>query len=201
MPSRHRIVTAPAKGVASEHAPDWKIQSFKRPVFIQRFYSIFWTRRNKSAWTPCVWRYGSLIKPYYSQKHLFHKRVSQSPAFWISLIVDETKSLYSASLAASLGTKTNRLFFDTLSNIEKKASFIRRLSLLRSTLLPNFFDTENPTFKCGVFVLTYISIRFLSETDFPFLYTYLNSLLRLSEYSRLNILSIQYGQINGSSTC
>jgi hypothetical protein len=34
----------------------------------------------------------------------------------------------------------------------------------------------------------------LSETDRPFLYTYLNSLLRLSEYSRLNDLSYSIRQ-------
>jgi hypothetical protein len=34
----------------------------------------------------------------------------------------------------------------------------------------------------------------LSETDFPLRYTYLNSLLRLSEYSRLNSISYLYGK-------
>lgn len=124
-----------------------------------------------------------------------HFAVSISPAFFSRLPSDASIEEYSRSFARSLGTNTIWLVFDTSVSIEKNASFMRRLILLRCTAFPSFFDTEKPTFKRGVFVLIYMSTKYLSETDLPRLYTYRNSLLRLSEYSRLKIPSFPTEQI------
>lgn len=66
----------------------------------------------------------------------------------------------------------------------EKALRSRRLTRLRTTLLPIFLLTEKPTRRSPVLFFLYTTTRHLHDTDLPVRYTYLNSLFRFKEYRR-----------------
>ena len=62
--SRHRIIPAPAPGMAAKQSAHSKIQPLERPVLAERLQSILRTGRSESAGGRLEWRDAQLIEPY-----------------------------------------------------------------------------------------------------------------------------------------
>ena len=62
--SRHRIIPAPAPGMAAQQSAHSKIQSLERPVLAESLQSILRTGRSESAGGRLEWRDAQLIEPY-----------------------------------------------------------------------------------------------------------------------------------------
>ena len=145
---RNRIITAFAKRVAAQNAPDRKQAAFPCAVFLERLNSVFRTgRRKAAAWGQHRRDVLFIAADNGNQYPLHaHSSVRIKPARWSCVRIPSRMLRNGASMMESRAIKI-RLLPPLIAGIKGvTASRMRRFTRLRTTALPIFLLTENPIF-------------------------------------------------------